>query len=1269
MAGRALPRFVVLAVLIASAVALWPEISVNRVDLNDNVFHFTLIQSMVNAIERGANPVDFWSPEWSMGYPVLRTYQPLAHCLVVLVYFALGKTVSLMTVFAWVRYFSVLLLPLTFFASARLLSFAPLEAAAAALLAPLVSTNFLYGMEYGSYVWAGSGLFTQAVASHFLLLAIGFAFQGIRQGRRLALGGVLLGLTFLSHFIYGYIGALTVCLIAVLPDPEVSRPLRIARTAWLGVIAFLLAAFELAPMLRDGGFINHSRWELAWKWDSFGAGKVLQWLFTGDLLDHGRLPVLSLLALAGAGAMWWDHRRTGPVCPAYRFVLYGAVLWVLMFFGRPFWGPLLAVLGVAADMQLHRVIGGAHIFLVLLAALGLSAVWRELGRRWHVAAAVLVTLLLLYPMVRERAQFLANNDAWGHRNLAVYQAAQSSLDTTISKVQQRGGRVYPGLAAGWGGKFKIGDVPFYAFLSQAHVPAVAFLYHSMALTGDLMVRFNEFNPAHYGLFNIRSVVAPAAPGVPLPPFLAPREQVGGFQIFDAPGGGYFDLVDVPAVVQTRRGNFYDINDRWLQSDWVAKKQHLLLDFDRQSSPQLARLSADDALPPAPIAPSAGAVQNERQNDEEYTADLTVARPSFVLFRMTWHPNWKAYIDGRAEATVMLSPGFVGVPVAAGRHRIVCRYQAGPWKGILALSGLLLAVIMWRRGFRPALSAWAGWRPGPRMAIAAGLVALALPVCISVVTTRLPDGHDALEYFPRLEEFHENISHGILFPRWAPDLSRGTGQPFFQFNPPLIYYAAEFWRLAGFDFLTAVNLACVVLALASALSMFLLGRLYFGAWGGWLAATAYLYSPYFSVNLYVRSALAEFAAFPFFALALYGFGAYAQRRKRSHLLLGAAAYGGVLWSHNAAALLFTPLLVAFLAFTAWTAKSWIVLRHQACGFLLGLGLGGCVWLPSLAEREYVGLNRLLQGYLRYTNHFVYLHQLFYSPWGYGISVAGDQDGMSFALGWSHLLLAALAWICIARTGRLADRLWLRFFTVAGALFALLMLEDAVWFWDRVPLLQYVEFPWRLLGPVAVCLALLVAPLGPVLASLGHWRNAGFAAAMALLIVPNLPHNQPKQFRDVDLALWTPQQLALRGIEVTTAAEYVPRWMEAWPAYDPRPARMITGQAEIRQDARTPVSWAGRFQTQGAGAAEMPIAFFPGWEVRVDGLPVPVEPARPTGLIRFQVPAGEHRVVALWTRTPPRLWGDGLSLLSLAVLAVMALGPKMLRSRSATFLRYS
>ena len=157
-----LPLCLVLAAVAFNGIGLLPELTITRVDLNDNVLHFPLIQGMVRAIEQGRNPFDWWAPEWSLGYPVLRTYQPLAHALVALIYFGLFKTVSLMTVFVAVRYLSVVLLPLTFFVTARLLSFSQLTAGAAAILAPLVSTNGLYGIEYGSYSWAGSGLFTQA---------------------------------------------------------------------------------------------------------------------------------------------------------------------------------------------------------------------------------------------------------------------------------------------------------------------------------------------------------------------------------------------------------------------------------------------------------------------------------------------------------------------------------------------------------------------------------------------------------------------------------------------------------------------------------------------------------------------------------------------------------------------------------------------------------------------------------------------------------------------------------------------------------------------------------------------------------------------------------------------------------------------------------------------------------------------------------------------------------------------------------------------------
>jgi hypothetical protein len=680
-------------VLIANAAGLAPELSISRVDLNDNVMHYPLVAGMVQAIERGANPFDWWAAEWSLGYPVLRTYQPLGHALVAGAYFALFKSVSLVTVFVWVRYLSLVLLPLTCFVTVRLLSLPPSTAAAAAILSPLISTPGLYGIEYGSYVWAGSGLFTQAIACHFALLTIGFAYQAIRTGRWLALTGLLLGLTFLSHFIYGYICALTIGLLALMPDQDSARRARIGRTVRVGAIAVLVSAFELMPLWLDREIINHSRWEYAWKWDSFGASQVLRWTLTGELLDHGRLPVLTLLALMGVAVYLGDVvTRRESNQPARSFMVLGSMLWILIFFGRPFWGRLLLLAGVLPDMQLHRVIGGAQIFLLLIAATELAAIWQALLRKTNVALTVIVTMFLLLPMVWERGKYLAGNRTRGYASLAAYEANRTALEDAIAIAQQRGGRAFAGLAAGWGGRFKVGDPAVYAYLSAAGMPALSFMYHSMSLPSEIMTQFDEMRRAQYRLFDIRTVIAPSHGSVPLPQFLTRVRSMGPLEILAAPGAGHFDVVDVPFAVKTSRENFYVINSQWMSSDWVDTQRHLLLDFRGDAPAGMER------LPPGPLPRLGtfsvpGAVLEEHGGGEEYGANIQAAGTAYVLFKETWHPNWRALVDGQPVRTAMLSPGFVGVPVTAGVHRVSLRYEPAKWQMILAGGGLLIALVL------------------------------------------------------------------------------------------------------------------------------------------------------------------------------------------------------------------------------------------------------------------------------------------------------------------------------------------------------------------------------------------------------------------------------------------------------------------------------------------------------------------------------------------------------------------------------------------------
>jgi hypothetical protein len=696
----------ILAAIVAwSAVCLWPELSISRVDLNDNVSHYACIERIVQTIERGGNPLDTWSPEWTFGFPILRVYQPLAHLLVAGLYFLLGKSASLMTLFVWVRFLAVVLLPLSFYAAARLLELPRPTALAAAVMSPLISSTGLFGLEYGSYVWAGNGLFPQSVAAHLFLLSLGFGFRTLRRGTGATLVGVLLGLTFLTHVIFGYMGALSLALLAILPDAHIPRAARIIPTIRIGAIALALSAFQLLPLIIDGAILNHSRWEPAWKWDSFGAPATLEYVFTGRLLDADRLPILSVAALAGFALLvrCW---RTASL--AERFAGSGAVLWILLLFGRPFWGPALSLLGISADMQLHRVAAGAQAFLLLLGAVAVGEAWRRMAARQQTAMAAVLALAAIAPAVLERSAYLAKNAAWGRDNLAAYATAAPALDATIVHLKERGGRVYTGVPAGWGGAHKVGAVPFFAFLSVHQVPAVAYLYHAMALTADIQPRMNEWNPAHYRLFGIRTVVAPAGVRTALPPFWSREQTIGRFDIFRTPETGYFDVVDAPAAVHVTKRNFFDVNDRWLQSDWADKGLHLLLDLGGPV-PERLRIANEEPLPALPAFAAAGTIQSEKEGADAYRADCNVSRPAYVLFKMTWHPNWRAIVDGRPAVTAMLSPGFIGVPISPGRHTIEMRYEGSAWKLWLALAGLIAVVgqkVRWRLPAPVALPEWA-----------------------------------------------------------------------------------------------------------------------------------------------------------------------------------------------------------------------------------------------------------------------------------------------------------------------------------------------------------------------------------------------------------------------------------------------------------------------------------------------------------------------------------------------------------------------------------
>ncbi|MEM7585299.1 MAG: hypothetical protein AAF560_18055, partial [Acidobacteriota bacterium] len=294
-------------------------------------------------------------------------------------------------------------------------------------------------------------------------------------------------------------------------------------------------------------------------------------------------------------------------------------------------------------------------------------------------------------------------------------------------------------------------------------------------------------------------------------------------------------------------------------------------------------------------------------------------------------------------------------------------------------------------------------------------------------------------------------------------------------------------------------------------------------------------------------------------------------------------------------------------------------------------------------------------LLYSNHFVYPQQLLWSPWGYGLSLPGYDDEMSFALGWNLLLLIGLAGCGVAGRAGLSRRADWRFFAASAAVLCALMLPGALWLWDTLPLLEYVEFPWRILSSVTVCLALLVGSLGLLLR---HSRRprAWLGAALALVMLPMVPHLEPQRTYQLEPLDWTPEAIARRGIAVTTRREYEPRGVEQATPWREDLLRPVAGSAEILIGERTPISWVATVRAPAEVELEVSTAFFPGWQVTADGERIEVQTAAGSGLMRFELPAGEHRVRGRFVRTRVRWLGEGSSLLAVLCCGLLLWGPR-------------
>ena len=393
-------------------------------------------------------------------------------------------------------------------------------------------------------------------------------------------------------------------------------------------------------------------------------------------------------------------------------------------------------------------------------------------------------------------------------------------------------------------------------------------------------------------------------------------------------------------------------------------------------------------------------------------------------------------------------------------------------------------------------------------------------------------HDGLHHISRAFDAVETFAEGHFPLRWAGTLNYGCGVPIFNFFYPLLYYLVILVNRINPDVLLDLKLIDF--------ATFFVGTIFFYLWmraevkDKWAALAGsilYLYAPYRFVLVFVRGS-PEFMAFAILPVVLYLYALALNQKnfKKYVLLLFLASFaGGVLTiSHNFTVMFLMPIILLYLAIKVFLTKPRLKrILFLAFSFISVFGLGAFFIFPAVLEDQFT---KLSTPSFIYSDHFPELWQLIRSKWGYFYSAVGTaDDGFSFQLGYAHWLILGvvalwLAWPLILMVRRkkfnwqfVVKNIWvLGLFTLSLA-FIFLMLRQSDFIWKAVPILQRIQFPWRLLGIAVLTIsALFPFFLVRIKSRIVYWGLIFVVCGLAL--VGNRNHLLPEPIADEDAPLF-------------------------------------------------------------------------------------------------------------------------------------------------------
>jgi hypothetical protein len=298
------------------------------------------------------------------------------------------------------------------------------------------------------------------------------------------------------------------------------------------------------------------------------------------------------------------------------------------------------------------------------------------------------------PAAAERYSYERSGAGW----IADQRAAQSTEGADFASLVATAkatapGRIYSGMRANRSAP-KIDFVPGFAALLNLDADAVGFTRPTWSLMANVENRFAAHVPAQVDMFGVRWAILPQGDTPPAGSLQA--GTAGEWVLWSTGDIGYLSVVDTVAPVAVDRTDLGMRMAAFLSSNLPLKGRYPTLAFAGAPGAEPTLAPGDDPTTP----PGSVVTAFAQPADGRFGGDVQAERTAVVQLKASFDPRWTATVDGVDTPTEMIAPGFVGVRVAPGHHRVLFVYHAYPFYWLLFTFGaaVMIALVFIERRF-------------------------------------------------------------------------------------------------------------------------------------------------------------------------------------------------------------------------------------------------------------------------------------------------------------------------------------------------------------------------------------------------------------------------------------------------------------------------------------------------------------------------------------------------------------------------------------------